>query len=65
MNKPVLVYDVHEKPSGGKWALLSFQHILAMFGATVLVPMITGLPINATLIAAGIGTLIYILLTKG
>lgn len=63
MNK--LVYDVHERPNLGRWLVLSLQHVLAMFGATVLVPMITGLPISVTLVSAGIGTLIYILLTKG
>lgn len=63
MNK--LVYDVHERPNLGRWLVLSLQHVLAMFGATVLVPMITGLPISVTFVSAGIGTLIYILLTKG
>lgn len=65
MEKKALVYDVHEVPSLGKWLILSLQHVLAMFGATVLVPMLTGLPISVTLISAGIGTLIYILITKG
>ncbi len=65
MMKPKLVYDVHEMPSGGRWLMLSLQHVLAMFGATVLVPMLTGLPISVTLVSAGIGTLIYILLTQG
>lgn len=60
-----LVYDVHERPKLGRWLVLSLQHVLAMFGATVLVPMITGLPISVTLVSAGVGTLIYILLTKG
>jgi len=65
MTRPELVYDVHQRPNGVKWLVLSLQHVLAMFGATVLVPMLTGLPINVTLVSAGIGTLIYILLTKG
>jgi uracil permease len=65
MTKPVLVYDVHEKPSLGKWILLAIQHVLAMFGATVLVPMLTGLPVEATLVSAGIGTLAYIAITRG
>ncbi|HEY8364191.1 MAG TPA: solute carrier family 23 protein [Haloplasmataceae bacterium] len=65
MNKSNLVYDVHEKPKLGQWIILSLQHVLAMFGATVLVPMITGLPISVALVSAGIGTLIYIILTKG
>ena len=65
MEKKALVYDVHEVPGLGKWLILSLQHVLAMFGATVLVPMLTGLPISVTLISAGVGTLIYILITKG
>ncbi len=60
-----LVLDVHEKPKVIQWLLLSFQHVFAMFGATVLVPMLTGLDIGVALIASGCGTLIYILCTKG
>lgn len=60
--KPVL--DVNEKPKAGQWAFLSLQHLFAMFGATVLVPFLTGLPISAALLASGIGTLLYILITK-
>jgi len=47
----------------GKWIPLSFQHVFAMFGATVLVPMLTGLSPSAALFAAGSGTLIYIAIT--
>lgn len=43
---------------------LSFQHVFAMFGATVLVPILTGLPISVALFASGLGTLIYIVATK-
>jgi uracil permease len=59
-----MVLDVNEKPSTGKWFALSFQHVFAMFGATILVPMLTGLPISVALFTSGIGTLIYILCTK-
>ena len=52
--------DVHEKPKWSQWALLSSQHLFAMFGATVLVPFLTGLPVSAALIASGIGTLLYL-----
>lgn len=52
------------KPPVGKWILLSFQHVFAMFSATVLVPILTGLPISVALFASGAGTLIYILCTK-
>lgn len=57
--------DVHEKPQPLEWLMLSSQHLFAMFGATVLVPFLTGLPVSAALIASGLGTLLYILLTKG
>jgi uracil permease len=60
-----LLLDAHQRPKTGKWILLSFQHVFAMFGATVLVPLLTGLNVGVTLIASGIGTLIYILSTKG
>ena len=60
-----LVLDVHEKPKNiFQWLALSLQHVFAMFGATVLVPILTGLDIGVALIASGIGTLIYILSTK-
>ncbi|WBF52027.1 uracil-xanthine permease family protein [Macrococcoides canis] len=61
--EPIL--DVHEKPKASQWLLLSSQHLFAMFGATVLVPFLTGLPVSAALIASGLGTLLYILITKG
>lgn len=44
---------------------LGFQHLLAMFGATTLVPVLTGLSVPVALFAAGLGTLIFHLLTKG
>lgn len=60
-----LILDTHEKPKLLNWLSLSAQHVLAMFGATILVPAITELPVGLTLISSGIGTLIYILCTKG
>ena len=63
--KKNLVLDVHENPSKIKdWFLFAIQHVLAMLVACITVPLITGLPIGPTLIAAGIGTLIYIFTTK-
>lgn len=56
--------DPKYKPKTSKLILLSFQHVFAMFSATVLVPMLTGLPISVALFASGLGTLIYILCTK-
>ncbi|MFB5190178.1 uracil-xanthine permease family protein [Alicyclobacillus fastidiosus] len=44
---------------------LSFQHVFAMFGATVLVPFLTGLDPGSTLVASGVGTIIFHLITRG
>ncbi|MDR0730991.1 MAG: NCS2 family nucleobase:cation symporter [Treponema sp.] len=51
------------RPPLGRWIPLSVQHVFAMFGATILVPILTGLDPAAALFTAGTGTLIYILLT--
>ena len=48
-----------------KMGILGVQHMFAMFGATVLVPALTGLSVSATLLFAGLGTLLFHLLTKG
>ena len=72
-NKPrKLILDVNEKPQLLQWIILAFQHVFAMFGATILVPILVNqaagsevLSIPVALVAAGIGTLIYILCTKG
>lgn len=40
------------------------QHVIAMFGATLLVPTITGFPVNTTLLFSGLGTMIFLLLTR-
>ena len=45
--------------------LFGFQHMFAMFGATILVPVLTGLSVQATLLFAGLGTLLFHLLSKG
>ncbi|MHB9295048.1 uracil permease [Pillotina sp. SPG140] len=52
------------RPPLGQWIPLSFQHVFAMFGATILVPLLTGLDPSTALFTAGTGTLIYILCTK-
>jgi len=71
-----LTLDVNEKPKLLQWIILAFQHVFAMFGATVLVPILVNqgiaaagfegevLSIAVALVTAGIGTLIYILCTK-
>ena len=48
-----------------KMILLGLQHTFAMFGATVLVPIMTGLNVSTTLLMAGLGTLLFHLVTKG
>ena len=55
----------NQKLSPAKFGLLGFQHMFAMFGATVLVPALTGLSVSATLLFAGLGTLLFHLITKG
>lgn len=57
--------DVHEVPAIQKLIPLSLQHLFAMFGATVLVPLLTGLDPSAALLSSGLGTLLFVLLTKG
>lgn len=58
------IYDAR-KLGTPRMILLGIQHTFAMFGATILVPIITGLDIATTLLMAGIGTLLFHLLTKG
>lgn len=48
-----------------KMLILGIQHVFAMFGATVLVPLITGLNVSTTLLMAGLGTLLFHFITKG
>ncbi len=66
MSKPITneaIYDARTLGTG-KMMVLGAQHLFAMFGATILVPVITGLSVSATLLFAGLGTLIFHLLTK-
>ena len=58
------IYDAREL-GAPRMLLLGLQHMFAMFGATVLVPALTGLSVSATLLFAGLGTLLFHLLTKG
>lgn len=58
------VYNAKEL-GAGKVTVLGLQHMFAMFGATVLVPILTGLNVSTTLFFAGVGTLLFHLLTKG
>ena len=67
-----LLYDVGETPPIGKMIIFALQHVLAMFGATILVPILVNnlagsevLTIPVALFTSGIGTIIYLLCTKG
>ena len=66
LQEKLLRLDVNEKPgTWHEWLVLSLQHVFAMFGATVLVPFLTGMDVGVALVSSGVGTLIYILVTKG
>lgn len=58
------VLDVNEKPSGGQLITLSFQHMFAMFGSTILVPQLVGLSPAIALLTSGIATIVFLLITK-
>ena len=71
MKTKKMTYDVNEMPPIGKSLVLAFQHLFAMFGATILVPILVNaaageevLTIPVALVTSGIGTIIYILCTK-
>lgn len=63
MDETKLLLDVNEKPTIGKWIILAIQHVFAMFGATILVPILVNssagtevLTIPVALATSGIGT---------
>jgi uracil permease len=64
MNNENGIYDARQL-GVPKMMVLGFQHVFAMFGATVLVPLITGLSVSTTLLMAGLGTLLFHLITGG
>src|SRR5688500_15698658 len=53
-----------ERLSWGRTIGLGMQHVVAMFGATFLVPIITGFPPSTTLLFSGVGTILFLLITK-
>lgn len=66
-----MLYDLHQRPPVAKWIILAIQHVVAMFGATILVPILVNmgageevLTIPVALVSSGLGTLLYILCTK-
>lgn len=58
------IYDGFKELGTGKMMILGLQHVFAMFGATVLVPLLTGLSVSVTLFAAGIATIWFFFITK-
>lgn len=62
MNRPVL--DIQDKPTVLQMITLSFQHMFAMFGATILVPKLVGLSPAIALLTSGIATIIFLIITQ-
>ena len=56
--------QIDERPPLAQAIPLGLQHVFAMFGATVLVPFLTGLSPSVALLSSGVGTIIFLLLTK-
>ena len=59
------VLDIGDRPKPFQWLGLSLQHLFTMFGATVLVPRLVGLDPGIALVSSGLGTLVYLTITKG
>ena len=62
--EPGAVVAPEERLGWGKMFGLGAQHVVAMFGATFLVPLITGFPIPATLFFSGLGTILFLVITQ-
>ncbi len=65
MTQKSAVLGIHDIPAKHKWLVLSLQHLFAMFGATILVPFLTGLSPSVALVSSGTGTLAYLAITRG
>ena len=63
-NKVEGIYDGFKELGTGKMLVLGLQHVFAMFGATVLVPLLTGLSVSVTLFCAGLATIWFFIITK-
>lgn len=59
------VLDIHDRPKTIHWIGLSLQHLFTMFGATVLVPILVGIDPGIALVSSGLGTIVYLFVTKG
>lgn len=62
--KPGAVVAPDERLSWPRTIGIGMQHVIAMFGATLLVPTLTGFPVNTTLLFSGIGTMLFLLITR-
>ncbi|MHC5267777.1 solute carrier family 23 protein [Enterococcus sp. LJL98] len=62
---PDAVLDISDRPKPLPWIGLSLQHLFTMFGATVLVPRLVGIDPGIALVSSGVGTLVYLTVTKG
>ena len=65
MDKEKKIIGIGEKPPVGQWIPLSMQHTFAMFSASVLVPLLFGIEASIVLLMNGVGTLLFIFITKG
>lgn len=61
---PGAVVAPEERLSWGRTIGIGAQHVIAMFGATLLVPLLTGFPVNTTLLFSGVGTMLFLLITR-
>lgn len=61
---PGAVVAPEERLAWGRTIGIGMQHVIAMFGATLLVPLLTGFPVNTTLLFSGIGTILFLLITR-
>ncbi|MGV0429599.1 uracil-xanthine permease family protein [Corynebacterium tuberculostearicum] len=61
---PGAVVAPEERLSWGRTIGIGMQHVVAMFGATLLVPTLTGFPVNTTLLFSGLGTIVFLLITR-
>lgn len=59
------VLDIKDRPQAFYWVGLSLQHLFTMFGATVLVPILVGIDPGIALVSSGLGTMVYLITTKG
>ncbi|NYE18628.1 uracil-xanthine permease family protein [Microbacterium immunditiarum] len=62
--EPGKVVKPEERLNWGATVAIGAQHVVAMFGATFLVPVLTGFPVSTTLLFSGIGTLLFLLVTR-